>query len=189
MYTCVKRLADISQQVLKEVPLLHLWSLGIEEQFYLFWPLLLLFLIKKINGKWLIWIVISLIMLSVFYAEQQILKNAGKPYYKMPVRACEMFLGALICFLPKDKIKRNIYTNWYLLRCFYAYLQQRCCLISRPNFLVSNALLPCLATALIIYLSQIAVKKKFYLREFLFYLAWKGFLSYVFVALASHCFL
>ena len=47
-------------------------------------------------------------MLSIFYAEQQILKNAGKAYYKMPVRACEMFLGALICFLPKIKLKETI---------------------------------------------------------------------------------
>src|SRR5690606_22251751 len=28
-------------------PLLHLWSLAIEEQFYIFWPLLLAFVIKR----------------------------------------------------------------------------------------------------------------------------------------------
>ena len=50
----------------EEVPLLHLWSLGVEEQFYLFWPLLLLMLIRKTNPKWMLWIIIGLIIASVF---------------------------------------------------------------------------------------------------------------------------
>ncbi|NWK53165.1 acyltransferase [Acinetobacter sp. SwsAc5] len=159
----------------EEVPLLHLWSLGIEEQFYLFWPLLLLFLIKKINGKWLIWIVISLIMLSVFYAEQQILKNAGKAYYKMPVRACEMFLGALICFLPKIKLKEifiqiGIYSGVLCLFATAMLFNQQ------TKFPGLNALVPCLATALIIYLSQIADKKSFILGNS--YSIWLGKVSY-----------
>ncbi|OFE44480.1 acyltransferase family protein [Acinetobacter towneri] len=159
----------------EEVPLLHLWSLGIEEQFYLFWPLLLLFLIKKINGKWLIWIVISLIMLSVFYAEQQILKNAGKAYYKMPVRACEMFLGALICFLPKIKLKEifiqiGIYSGVLCLFATAMLFNQQ------TKFPGLNALVPCLATALIIYLSQIADKKSFIMGNS--YSIWLGKISY-----------
>lgn len=159
----------------EEVPLLHLWSLGIEEQFYLFWPLLLLFLIKKINAKWLIWIVISLIMLSVFYAEQQILKNAGKAYYKMPVRACEMFLGALICFLPKIKLKGifiqiGIYSGVLCLFATAMLFNQQ------TKFPGLNALVPCLATALIIYLSQIAVKQSFILGNS--YSIWLGKISY-----------
>ncbi|UUS57069.1 MULTISPECIES: acyltransferase family protein [unclassified Acinetobacter] len=159
----------------EEVPLLHLWSLGIEEQFYLFWPLLLLFLIKKINAKWLIWIVISLIMLSVFYAEQQILKNAGKAYYKMPVRACEMFLGALICFLPKIKLKGifiqiGIYSG---VLCLFATAMMFNQLTKFPGL---NALIPCLATALIIYLSQISAKKSFILGNS--YSVWFGKISY-----------
>lgn len=32
-------------------PLLHLWSLGIEEQFYIFWPFLITFIIKKCHQK------------------------------------------------------------------------------------------------------------------------------------------
>ena len=159
----------------EEVPLLHLWSLGIEEQFYLFWPLLLLFLIKKINAKWLIWIVISLIMLSVFYAEQQILKNAGKAYYKMPVRACEMFLGALICFLPKIKLKGifiqiGIYSGVLCLFATAMLFNQQ------TKFPGLNALVPCLATALIIYLSQIADKQSFILGNS--YSIWLGKISY-----------
>lgn len=159
----------------EEVPLLHLWSLGVEEQFYLFWPLLLLFLIRKINVKWLIWIVISLIMLSIFYAEQQILKNAGKAYYKMPVRACEMFLGALICFLPKIKLKGifiqiGIYSGVLCLFATAMLFNQQ------TKFPGLNALVPCLATALIIYLSQIADKQSFILGNS--YSIWLGKISY-----------
>ncbi len=97
-------------------------------------------------------------MLSIFYAEQQILKNAGKAYYKMPVRACEMFLGALICFLPKIKLKETliqigIYSS---VICLFATAMMFNKLTKFPGL---NALIPCLATALIIYLSQIWAKK------------------------------
>jgi peptidoglycan/LPS O-acetylase OafA/YrhL len=35
-------------------PLLHLWSLGIEEQFYLFWPLLLALIVRHRHAFWLV---------------------------------------------------------------------------------------------------------------------------------------
>lgn len=158
-----------------EVPLLHLWSLGVEEQFYLFWPLLLLLLMKKVNVKWLIWIVLSLIMLSIFYAEQQILKNIGKAYYKMPVRAFEMLVGALIVFLPKIKLnQKTIQIGIYLsviCLCITAIIFNH-----KTKFPGLNALIPCLATVIIIYLSQISDKKSFILGNS--YATWFGKISY-----------
>ncbi|ATO19572.1 O-antigen acetylase [Acinetobacter sp. LoGeW2-3] len=137
----------------EEVPLLHLWSLGVEEQFYLFWPLLLLMLIRKTNPKWMLWIIIGLIIASVFYAEQQILKNAGKAYYRMPVRACEMFLGALISFLPviriKDILAKLLIYLATISLCITAILFNE-----ETKFPGLNALIPCLLTASIIYFSQ-----------------------------------
>jgi peptidoglycan/LPS O-acetylase OafA/YrhL len=42
---------DAFRQLTAPAPLDHLWSLAIEEQFYLLWPLLLWFLLFRLNGR------------------------------------------------------------------------------------------------------------------------------------------
>jgi len=49
-----------------EKPLLHLWSLAIEEQFYILWPLILLFFLKK-NLKNFIFLLIFFIIFTKYY--------------------------------------------------------------------------------------------------------------------------
>ncbi len=137
----------------QEVPLLHLWSLAVEEQFYIFWPVLLFFLLKRFNHKALAFVVLALIALSLFKAEQDILKNPAKAYYKMPVRAFELFLGALLCFLPSLKIKRFASASlvWLCLLVIFA-----CGVVysESTHFPGLGALLPCAATALLIYIGK-----------------------------------
>ena len=41
-------------------PLLHTWSLGVEEQFYLLWPLILLAVFRFFGGAWVLWGVVFL---------------------------------------------------------------------------------------------------------------------------------
>jgi peptidoglycan/LPS O-acetylase OafA/YrhL len=48
-----------------ELPLLHLWSLGVEEQFYIFWPLILMLVYKSVN-KFRFALSISIIALLSF---------------------------------------------------------------------------------------------------------------------------
>lgn len=158
-----------------EIPLLHLWSLGVEEQFYIFWPLLLLLLVRKAHAKWLIWIVLGLIIFSLFYAEQQILKNADKAYYRMPVRAVEMFLGALVCFLPK----LNIQVVFIRIVTWAALIILIVCAIQfneQTIFPGLNALIPCIATALILYCTRIQTNLNFVLAHPI--TTWIGKISY-----------
>ena len=42
----------------------HLWSIAVEEQFYLFWPLSSLFLLRK--GKFTLYIIFAILILSIF---------------------------------------------------------------------------------------------------------------------------
>lgn len=76
-------------------PLLHLWSLGIEEQFYLGWPLLLLFL-KNRKGTAL---TISLLTAASFALNIALLyRNPTANYYFPLSRFWELGLGCLLAY-------------------------------------------------------------------------------------------
>ena len=75
-------------------PLLHTWSLAVEEQFYLFYPILLI-LICRIGRKYLVSILSIILLVSLILA--QIGSNA-KPdatFYLLPTRGWELLIGAL----------------------------------------------------------------------------------------------
>src|SRR6202011_2172633 len=76
-------------------PLLHLWSLGIEEQFYLGWPLLLL-LLKNRKGTG---ITISLLTAASFVLNLALLyRNPTANYYFPLSRFWELGLGCLLAY-------------------------------------------------------------------------------------------
>ena len=77
-----------------EVPLLHLWSLGVEEQFYILWPLVLVTAAKWMPRKRLLWATGSLALLSFFAAGAVFPRDPMFAYYLLPTRAGELLLGA-----------------------------------------------------------------------------------------------
>ncbi|WP_162742292.1 acyltransferase family protein [Nitratireductor sp. OM-1] len=81
------------------VPLLHMWSLGVEEQFYLIWPIFLIFFIRLRN--WLIWALLALIIVSIAIGEWQIRSGQLEwAYYMLPSRAFQLAIGGALAFLP-----------------------------------------------------------------------------------------
>jgi peptidoglycan/LPS O-acetylase OafA/YrhL len=76
-------------------PLLHLWSLGVEEQFYLFWPLLLV-LARRWPAKALGPGVLLLVAASLIADEAVLRHDALAAFYSTPLRAWEPLLGALL---------------------------------------------------------------------------------------------
>jgi peptidoglycan/LPS O-acetylase OafA/YrhL len=76
-------------------PLLHTWSLAVEEQFYLFWPLLLLF-IRRYSFKAQI-LMLVVILLCSFAINITFMKLSPKAsFFLLPSRAWELSLGGLI---------------------------------------------------------------------------------------------
>ncbi len=83
-----------------EKPLLHLWSLGIEEQFYLVFPLLLLLLARKAKA-WALPVLAGICVAS-FTLNALALNHDGylPAFYLLPTRAWELGAGAFIALLP-----------------------------------------------------------------------------------------
>lgn len=84
----------------QELPLLHLWSLGVEEQFYILWPFIVLFILKYVHRiKNQLLIVTLLFVSSLVWAQIIIDANHSFAYYMLFTRAWELLAGAGIALL------------------------------------------------------------------------------------------
>ena len=78
-------------------PMLHLWSLAIEEQFYLAWPLVLMFF--KRLPRWLFPTLVVLLLSSLGYSLSLVFKgNFEYDFYSPLSRSWELLLGASLAF-------------------------------------------------------------------------------------------
>jgi peptidoglycan/LPS O-acetylase OafA/YrhL len=90
------------------MPLLHTWSLGVEEQFYVVWPGLLI-LLWRIFGNTRNSLLTALLMLIAASLAAYLLLNSTYPklaFYMPFSRAWEFALGGVIAFLPEIANKR-----------------------------------------------------------------------------------
>ena len=89
---------DYLQSELAPSPLLHLWSLGVEEQFYLFWPALLLIATRAGSNRGRrVGIVAAAVVVGSFALSLR-LTTASAPwaFFSLPSRAWELGIGALL---------------------------------------------------------------------------------------------
>jgi len=82
-------------------PLLHLWSLGIEEQFYIFWPVLLwLGSKKRINlGA----VILAIAAISFGLNIYQFHRNPTADFYSPQTRFWELLIGAILAYIKIHK--------------------------------------------------------------------------------------
>ena len=99
---------DYFSRAAGEKPLLHTWSLGIEEQFYILFPLLLI-LCARVRRSWTPW-VLAAVTLGSLAANLLALKiGAGLPaFFLLPTRAWELGVGALLVFMPAAPPRRLV---------------------------------------------------------------------------------
>ncbi|TCD48559.1 acyltransferase family protein [Chlorobium sp. N1] len=76
-------------------PLLHTWSLAVEEQFYIFFPLVLLFISRYLQRRYLLWIILAS-LLSLGVSIWGIHYKPSPTFYLMPTRAWELLAGSLL---------------------------------------------------------------------------------------------
>lgn len=88
-------------------PLLHLWSLGVEEQFYLAWPLVIMALPRKNN--FIILFGFFAFAVSLVISVLTMHSTSGINYFSPATRAWEIMAGAILASC-RDKV--TIHRTW-----------------------------------------------------------------------------
>jgi peptidoglycan/LPS O-acetylase OafA/YrhL len=89
-------------------PFIHFWSLAVEEQFYLFWPFLILILFRIGKRRAVLYGVIATLVLSFFFSLYLTERAPIWAFYILPTRAWELAAGALLVFLPELRRARPL---------------------------------------------------------------------------------
>lgn len=95
-------------------PLLHLWSLSVEEQFYLVWPLFLLLASRRgASGRWAWTVALSLASALLWAA--LVVHDATAGFYLPLARFWELGAGALVALSGGRPRVRGGHAGWGLL--------------------------------------------------------------------------
>lgn len=133
----------------EEFPLLHTWSLSVEEQFYFIFPILLLFLFRYFR-KYIVAILCALGIAFIWLSELK--TGQAKSYFLLSSRAHELIIGTLTFYLVRrfplaSSMLASILAGIGML----LILGSLFWLNSGSPFPGINSLYPCLGAAMLIY--------------------------------------
>ena len=144
-------------------PLLHLWSLGIEEQFYLVWPLFLALLPLRPRTRLLG--VAALVALSLMLSENLAYSDPAQGFYMLHSRAWELGVGGLIALaiplwptsLPVSDTVVNAIRSTASVSGIMLILYSALLFDSTTSWPGISALVPVVGTALVIVAGPTAI--------------------------------
>jgi len=130
-------------------PVIHYWSLAVEEQFYLLWPLLILlfFMVAtRLKKKIALTVLVAAVTaLSFVFSIYQTETSPIWAFYSLPTRAWELGLGALLVLLPPIKTKKLVGLIGFVFVIASAFIFNE-----TTAFPGLNAVLPVLGTVMLI---------------------------------------
>ena len=155
-------------------PLLHTWSLSVEEQFYLFWPASLVFLLKR-KKVWLAPVVIVIAGIISLILNPLFIGSPATVFYLIPFRVFEFCIGALMVWLVQTQPKNALMLEPLLLLGLGMILYCAMTYSRNMDFPSFNALPPCIGTALVIYSGTATYSGKILSNRFMVFI---GLISY-----------
>jgi len=104
-------------------PFLHAWTLSLEEQFYIFFPIFYFFIYKKLN-KYLLSLIIIGFFLSLLLSDYASYAHSALNFYILPTRAWEFLIGSIIFLLETKKtlIKKNVSSIFIFIGFFFIFI-------------------------------------------------------------------
>lgn len=142
------------QEASESLPLLHLWSLAVEEQFYLFWPIFLMLFIRFVDRRYRPALLIAMIVAGIAVAQWALLnKSITMVFFYSPFRYWELAMGAYLALTPPPALpNRGLKIGVGLLALALIFTPIFLYTKTWPLFPGLAALAPCLGAALVIYL-------------------------------------
>jgi len=139
-------------------PLLHTWSLAIEEQYYIVFPLLFLIIYNYFKNKIII-IIFTIAISSLIFSEYLTEVNASLNFYILLSRSWELLIGTLIFLLEFFKKKKtiNIYNNFFILGGLMLIMSSFFLFESADGHPNIKSIYPIMGVSLVIYFSSAEV--------------------------------
>lgn len=131
-------------------PLLHTWSLAVEEQFYLLLPLLLV-ACRRTERRRLVMLLSGIALASFALSTWGLREYPTETFFLLPTRAWELLLGSLLVFLPHRRKLKAWLNNMLGFAGIVGIAFGAVCFDGVTPFPGPAALLPCLSTVLIIF--------------------------------------
>ena len=128
----------------------HYWSLSVEEQFYLFWPLLLIGLVKFGGRKFLMPGIAVLGVLSLAFSVYYTIVSPSAAYFITPTRVWEFAIGAGVALAAQKLVLPRLQAELAAGIGFLMILVSAFLYSSQTAFPGYLALVPTVGTALVI---------------------------------------
>ncbi|EIX5057537.1 acyltransferase, partial [Escherichia coli] len=132
-------------------PLLHTWSLSVEEQFYLVWPLLLTLAYKLKSKNGIIAIISIMFVVSIIYSQSLLPSDSNKSYFLTTSRAFEFAVGAIVVFLERLKQPKGMILNVLYMTGIAIIIISMFMYNETTQFPGVMALIPCIGAGMAIY--------------------------------------
>ncbi len=145
--------ADYFNDAMEFAPLLHTWSLSVEEQFYLLFPLLLMLLFSKAK-KDIFKLLLFLSFVSLILSQILISYDKSFAFFASPTRFFQFIIGGVVAISFQKNSFSKVFNSSFSVIGLVIIILSLFLYDAKTLFPGIHALVPTLATALVLFAGQ-----------------------------------